>query len=151
MKKHLSKSALPFVIVMLLTCGTVFNAQAQSRDSLLKVYNDQTIHTFGKFYVKGSKRLSFGELKTEFNSGITKDLYKKSKGNLILNRVFTVTSVAALITGAIIKKDNNTAGIALNVVGIGLNLGSKHFRKQSSELVDQAIWLRNKEILFGVQ
>lgn len=33
---------------------------AQSRDSLLQVYNNQTIHTFGKRYVKGSKQLSFG-------------------------------------------------------------------------------------------
>ncbi len=33
---------------------------AQSRDSLLQVYNNQTIHTFGKLYVKGSKQLSFG-------------------------------------------------------------------------------------------
>jgi hypothetical protein len=150
MKKNLLKSALTFVIVMLLTCCTVFKVHAQ-RDSLLKIYNEQTIHTFGKFYIKGSKRLSFGELKPEFNSGITKDLYKKSKGNLILNRFFTITSVAALVTGAIIKKNNNGAAIALNIAGIGLNLGSKHFSKQSTELLDQAIWLRNKEILFGVQ
>ncbi len=138
-------------VFLLLICYITSNAHAQTKDSLLRVYNNETIHTFGKSYVKGSKQLKFGDLKPEFSSGITKDLYKKSKGNLILSRVFTVTSVAALVTSAIIKKDDKTRGVVLNIVGIGLNLGSLHFRKQSSELIDQAIWYRNKEILFGVQ
>ena len=151
MNKYLLKSALPVTIVLLLTCCTTTIGYAQTRDSLLRVYNNETIHSFGKIYVKGSKQLKFGDLKPEFNSGITKDLYKKSKGNLILSRAFTVTYIAALITGAIIKKNNNGGGIALSVVGIGLNLGSLHFRKQSTELIDRAIWQKNKEILFGVQ
>ncbi|HEV8080217.1 MAG TPA: hypothetical protein VGP43_05870 [Chitinophagaceae bacterium] len=151
MKKHLCKFTLPFVIVILLTCCTVFNAHAQSRDSLLKVYNTQTIHSFGKSYVKGGKSLSFADLKPEFNGGIAKDLYKKSKGNLILSRMFTVTSVAALVTGAILNINDTKGAWVFPIVGLGLNLGSLHFKKQSTELVDRAIWYRNKEILFGVQ
>ena len=151
MIKHLFKPALPVIIITLLTCCATLKATAQSRDSLLKVYNTQTIHTFGKYYIKGSKRLSFADLKPEFNAGIAKDLYKKSKGNLILSRVFTVTSIAALVTGAILKKNDNNAAWILPIVGLGLNLGSKHFKKESTELVDRAIWHRNKEILFGVQ
>ena len=151
MKKYFLKSVLPVTIVLLLTCCTTYNGYAQTRDSLLRVYNNETIHSFGKIYVKGSKQLKFGDLKPEFNSGITKDLYKKSKGNLILSRAFTVTSIAALITSAIIKKNNNGGAIVLSVAGIGLNLGSLYFRKQSTELIDRAIWQRNKEILFGVQ
>ena len=69
----------------------------------------------------------------------------------MLGRVFTVTAVAALITGAIVKKDNKGAAIALNIAGIGLNLSSFSFRKKSTELIDRAIWQRNKEILFGVR
>ena len=149
MNKYLFKSALSVLIVLL--CCAAFNTHAQSRDSLLRVYNNETIHTFGRFFIKGSKQLKFGDLKPEFHSGVAKDLYKKSKGNLFLSRVFTYTSIAALVTGAIIKKNNNGAAIALNIVGIGLNLGSIHFRRQSAELIDRAIWHRNKEILFAVQ
>lgn len=151
MHKYLFKPALAIIIVLLLICFATLNAHSQTRDSLLRVYNNQTIHTFGKFYIKGSKQLKFRDLKSEFNSGITKDLYKKSKGNLFLSRVFTVAGIGALVTGAIIKKNNNGAAIAANIVGIGFNLGSLHFRKQSTELIDRAIWLRNKEILFDVR
>ena len=151
MNKYLLKSALPVMIVLLLTCCTTTIGFAQTRDSLLRVYNNETIHSFGKVYVKGSKQLKFGDLKPEFTAGITKDLYKKSKGNLIVGRLLTVTAVAALVAGAVIKKDNKNGSIALTIVGIGLNLSSFSFRKKSKELIDQAIWQRNKEILFGVQ
>ena len=151
MNKYLLKSALPVTIVLLLTYCTTTIGFAQTRDSLLRVYNNETIHSFGKVYVKGSKQLKFGDLKPEFTAGITKDLYKKSKGNLIVGRLLTVTAVAALVAGAVIKKDNKNGSIALTIVGIGLNLSSFSFRKKSKELIDQAIWQRNKEILFGVQ
>ncbi len=151
MKKYLLKITLSATIILLLICCKTSIGYAQTKDSLLRVYNNETIHSFGNVYVKGSKQLTFGDLKPEFSSGITKDLYKKSKGNLILGRVFTVTAVAALITGAVVKKNNTGAAIALNVVGIGLNLSSFRFRKKSTELIDRAIWQRNKEILFGVQ
>ena len=151
MNTYLLKSALPVTIVLLLTCCTTTIGFAQTRDSLLRVYNNETIHSFGKVYVKGSKQLKFGDLKPEFTAGITKDLYKKSKGNLIVGRLLTVTAVAALVAGAVIKKDNKNGSIALTIIGIGLNLSSFSFRKKSKELIDQAIWQRNKEILFGVQ
>ncbi len=150
MKKDLLKAVLPFIVITFLACVTL-NATAQSRDSLLKVYNTQTIQSFGKSYVKGGKSLSFADLQPEFTSGIAKDLYKKSKGNLILSRVFTVTSIAALVTGVIFNINDTNGAWIFPVVGLGLNLGSMHFKRQSTELVDRAIWQRNKEILFGVQ
>ena len=151
MNKYLLKSALPIIFFLLFTCCISFNGHAQTKDSLLRVYNNETIHSFGKYFVKGSKQLKFGDLKPDFNAGITKDLYKKSKGNLILGRLLTVTAVGALVSSAVVKKNNNGAAIALSVAGIGLNLSSFHFRKNSKELIDRAIWQRNKEVLFGVQ
>ena len=142
---------LPVIIFLLLICCISFNSHAQTKDSLLRVYNNETIHTFGKVYVKGSKQLKFGDLKPEFTGGITKDLYKKSKENLILGRLISVAAVASLVSGAFIKKDNKGAGIALSIAGIGLNLFSLKFRKKSKEFIDQAIWYKNKEILFGAQ
>lgn len=151
MTKHLLKSAVPFTFFLLFVSCIALNGYAQTNDSLLRVYNNETIHSFGQSYVKGSKQLKFGDLKPEFNSNITKDLYKKSKGNLFLGRALTVTALAALVSGALIKKNNTGAGIALSITGIGLNLSSFIFRKKSSELIDRAIWQRNKEILFGAQ
>ncbi len=124
MYKALFKPVFLVILSTLLTCCAALNTHAQSRDSLLNVYNTQTIHSFGKSYVKGGKSLSFADLKPEFNAGIAKDLYKKSKGNLILSRVFTVTSIAALVTGAVLKKNDTKGAWIFPVVGVGLNLGS---------------------------
>ncbi len=151
MSNCLLKSELLFTIFFLLICCKTATSYAQTKDSLLRVYNNETIHSYGKFYIKGSKQFKFGDLKPEFKTGITRDLFKKSKGNLILGRFFTVTAVSALVTSAIIKKDHKGAAIALSIVGIGLNLSSFRFRKKSTELIDRAIWQRNKEILFNVQ
>lgn len=151
MKNYFLKSLIAATIVLLLICINASVSNAQTRDSLIRVYNNETIHSFGNSYVKGSKQLKFGELKPDFTSAATKDLYKKSKGNLFLGRLFTVTSIGALVTSAIIKKNNKGAATALSIAGIGLNLGSFSFRKKSSELIDRAIWQRNKEILFGIQ
>ncbi|MEO7049946.1 MAG: hypothetical protein ABI091_31870 [Ferruginibacter sp.] len=151
MNKPFVKKVFKVMISTIVICCVVLTSHAQTKDSLLRVYNNQTIHSFGRSYVKGGKSLSFGALKPEFTSGIAKDLYKKSKGNLILSRVFTVTSIAALVTGAVLKKNETKGAWAFPVLGLALNLGSLHFRKQSTELVDRAIWYRNKEILFGEQ
>ncbi len=136
-------------IVILLGCFTQ-NVFAQSRDSLLNVYNTQTIHTFGKYYIKGDKRLSFRDLKPELSSAINKDLYKKAKGDLNLSRFLTVTSVAALVASVVTSKNNKTASWAFSIAGTALNLGSLHLRKQSREILERALWQRNKEVLFGV-
>ena len=149
MKALLMKFILSATFLLLLGC--MHESFAQTKDSLLRVYNNETIHPFGRFYIKGSKQLNFRNLKPDFTSDITKNLYKKSKENLILGRLISVTAVAALVSGALIKKDNKGAGIALSIAGIGLNLYSFSFRKRSKELIDQAIWHRNKEILFGTQ
>lgn len=150
MTKIACQPACSLGIIIMLLCFTL-NCCSQSRDSLLSVYNSQTIHTFGKVYVKGSKQLSFWKLKPEFSSSVTTDLYEKSKGHLILSRFLTVTSLAALVTGAIIRKNNKGAALGLSLGGIALNLGSIHFRKQSTELLERALWIRNKEVLFGTQ
>ncbi len=146
---NISKFSLIIGVVIMQVCFAQ-NVFSQSRDSLLNVYNTQTIHTFGKYYIKGDKRLSFGDLKPEFQSGITKSLYKKSKGDLILSKFLTVTSVAALVTSAVIRKNNKTSAWVFSIAGIGLNLGSLHFRKQSGEILERALWQRNKEVLFGL-
>jgi|GEM_PF-930766 len=151
MHKHLFKSTLLVTIILQLAGCITFNARAQTKDSLLRVYNSETIHTFGRFYVKGSKQLKFRDLQPEFSSGITMDLYQKAKSDRVVADLFTVTAIGALVTGIIVKKNSNTLGNVLSGFAIGLNLGSIHFRNKFTQLLDRAIWHRNKEILFGIQ
>lgn len=125
------------------------SAHSQTRDSLIKVYNTSTIRTFGNYYIKGDKQLSFMQLKPELQSQFTKGLYKKSKKDLIFSKFLTVTSITALVAGAAVPKTNKTAAWAFLIAGIALNFGSIYSRKQSRELLEQAIWQKNKEVLFG--
>ncbi|MEJ7683835.1 MAG: hypothetical protein WKG06_39435 [Segetibacter sp.] len=76
-------------------------------------------------------------------------MYKKSKKDLILSRFLTVTSIAALVSSAVVRKNNKTGAWAFSIAGIALNFGGLHFRKQSRELLERGLWQRNKEVLFG--
>ncbi|MEO6315575.1 MAG: hypothetical protein ABIU63_16200 [Chitinophagaceae bacterium] len=150
MSKCFSRVFLSVGAVILFICSGTNAGHAQSNDSLLKIYNTQTIQTSGTHFIKGGTRLTFRDLKSDFTSGITKDLYKKAKGDKILGGAFTVTAVGALVTGIIVRKNNNALASVLTGFAIGLNLSSLHFRNRSTQLLDRAIWHRNKEILFRV-
>lgn len=134
---------------LVLAWGLVLPSHAQTRDSLLRVYNTKSIYAFGSKYIKGDRQIPFRKIKTEFTSAGTLDLYKGAKKDLFIARAMTVTAVAALVGSAVLRKDARAGGIALLVVGIGLNLGSLHFRNEYSELIDKALWQHNKEILFN--
>lgn len=138
-------------IILFISFCVTQKTSGQTKDELLSTYNNQTIHTFGKFFIKGSNRLTFGDLKKDFTSDITKVLYKKAKSDRFLGGFFTVTAVGALVTSIVVRKKNSTLGNVLTGFAIGLNLGSLHFRNKSTQVLDQAIWYRNKEILFGVK
>ena len=69
-----------FLIVSFLL--TIFiNIYSQSRDSLLKIYNNEAIYRLGTKYIKGNEQLTFSLLQSEFTSDITKGLYRQSKKN----------------------------------------------------------------------
>ncbi len=143
---RLNLCSVVFICCMINT----FLAAAQSRDSLINVYNNQTLHTSGNSFIKGSRQLEFGELKAEFTSPYTMPLYKRAKADVRLTWLCSGSAIAALVTSVVIRKNNSSAANVLSIAAIGLNLGAIHFRKRSSELVDEAIWQRNKEILFNV-
>ncbi|MEO6843935.1 MAG: hypothetical protein ABI184_02115 [Ginsengibacter sp.] len=103
-----------------------------------------------KVFYERKHAFNIWDLKNDFTSGITKSFYKKAKEDRFLGGVFTVTAVGALVTSIVVKKNNRTLGNVLTGFAIGLNLGSLHFRNKSAQQLDQAIWYRNKEILFGV-
>lgn len=150
MYRQFYKYSVATGLILLLVCVATAG-HAQSRDSLLAVYNSQTIHAQGRMFVKGNRQLTFRDLRSEFQSGVTKDLYKKAKGNLVLTQFLKVTATAAIITGILIRKDNKGGALALTIGGIALNLGSFHFRKQSTSLLERALWMRNRDVLFGTR
>ena len=97
----------------------------------------------------GGKQLPFRKMNTEFAPGVTSDMYQQGRHDRIVSRLLGVGAVAALVGSAVLRKNQQTGGVLLLVAGIGLNLGSLRFSKKSTELVDRALWLRNKDVLFG--
>lgn len=64
-------------ILFLFSCYYCFS---QSNDSIKSVYNNQTIYRYGSYFLKGSERLTFHGLQTEFSmSDIGFASYTKAK------------------------------------------------------------------------
>ena len=157
MRKQFIRFGLANLLTFLLL-GWVSPAAAQvpsryapSRDSLLRVYDARTIYGYGDKYIMGGRQLPFRKLKTEFGPGVTSDLYQEGRKARAISRLLGVAAVAAQVGSAVLRKNQQTGGILLLVAGFGLNLSSLRFSKKSTELVDRALWLRNKDVLFGAR
>ena len=154
MRKRLIQSGLVPLIFLLLgwvspAAAQVLSPRGQLRDSLVRVYDARTIYGYGDKYIMGGKQVPFRKLKTEFTTGITSDLYRQGQQDRTLSHLLSITSVVALVGSSVLSKNHQAGSIALQVVGIGLNLGSLRFSRRSNELVDRALWQRNRDILFG--
>ena len=132
-----------FVVVL-----SIQNHFLNPRTRLLKVYNNQTIYRFGNKYIKGSEKLTYRDLRLEFNTPSTQEMYKKSKRRLFVSRIFNVASLGLVIASVVTKTDIN--GSIKFAVGTGiLGLGGIYYQTQSSKYLERAIWERNKEVLFN--
>ena len=154
MHKRLTQSGLVPLVFLLLGWVSPAAAQVSSlrgtvRDSLVRVYDTRTIYGYGDKYIMGSRQLPFRKLKTEFTAGVTSDLYQQGRRDRAVARLLGVGAVAALVGSAVLRKNEQFGGITLLVVGVGLNLGSLRFSKKSTELVDRALWQRNRDVLFS--
>lgn len=154
MRNLLTRGGLVPLVFLLLGWGSPAAAQVPfrngpSRDSLVRVYDTRTIYGYGDKYIMGGKQLPFRQLKTQFYPGVTNDLYRQGRHDRVVSRLLSITSVAALVGSVVLSKNEQAASIALQVVGIGLNFGSLRFSKKSTELVDRALWQRNRDVLFG--
>jgi hypothetical protein len=141
MLKYVSAPMVFFVCMSL-------QSSCQVRDSLLKAYNSQTIYRSGTRFIKGNNKFDYHDLRLEFTSPATVDLYNKSKRRLSVSRIFNVASLAVIVTSVFTK--TSTRGSVEFAAGTGiLGLCGFYFQNQSSKYLDQAIWERNKEVLFG--
>ena len=119
---------------------------AQTKESFNRVYNTQTIYQFGNKYMKDNQPLTYQQLGAEFTTSGTHDMYRISRKKLFISRMFSVASLAAIITNIFVK--TNTAGSIGFAVGTGLlGGGSLYFQTESSKYVQRALWERNRDVL----
>ena len=93
-------------------------AFGQSKDSLIRMYNNETIYRFGNKYMKGTIRLNYHDLAMEFTTPREEDLYKKSKKLLSVSRIFNLASLGLIITSVFTK--TNVRGSIEFAAGTGL-------------------------------
>jgi hypothetical protein len=126
-------------------------ALGQNRDSLLRLYNNQTIYRYGSNFQKGTDRLYFRDLRDEFSfSPMGLVGYELSKKHRTTATVLRVLSVAASIaTISLISRDNYSATYAVWGGQIALSLAGFYYQDRSNKELDRALWQRNKDLLFG--
>lgn len=137
-----------FTLLPLLFLLLHFNAFSQSKDSILRVYNNESIYRMGNKFMKGNERLTFQELDKEFTTPRTQELYHKSKRLLFVSRIFNVASLGLIIT-SILTRTNITGSIEFAAGTGALGLGGIYFQTESSKYSERAIWERNRDILSG--
>lgn len=120
----------------------------QNRDSLLKIYNTQTIYRLGNKFIKGTTVLNYEQLQREFTTPQTLSLYFISRKKASVGRIFNLGSFAIFIASLFTK--TNTLGSIGFIAGTGLfSLTGFYFQTESSMYVERALWEHNREILLG--
>jgi hypothetical protein len=136
---------LPFI-----ACFISLAAFSQLRDSLEKIYSNQTIYQSGNKYLKGNERLSYKDLRLEFNTPVTQDLYRRSGRKILVSRIFNVASLAVIVTSVFTK--TSVAGSIEFSAGTGaLGRGGLYYQIQANKLIENALWIKNREVLFGTR
>lgn len=123
---------------------------AQNKDTLKKLYINETIYRYGKNFMKGTERLRFADLGREFNfSSVGITTYQQAKRNrntsLVLKLLSTAAGVAAISFAA--RGNFNRTLFALGGQ-VALAIGGGVYQRQSDKLLDKALWQRNKDLLF---
>jgi hypothetical protein len=138
-----------FCCFFLLFTATI--AMGQSRDSLLRLYNNQTIYRYGNNFQKGTDRLYFRNLSNEFSfSPIGLAGYELSKRHRTTATVLRVLSVAASVaTISFISREKHSATYAVWGGQIALSLAGFYYQDRSNKEMDRALWQRNKDLLLG--
>ena len=139
--------AILFVLFLLIAPESF----GQQRDSLLRLYNSQTISRFGTNFVKGGQRLYFRDLGSEFSFSplglVGYELSKKSRTTAMVLRVLSVAGSIATLT--LLSRENRTATYVAWGGQFALNLAGFYYQDRSNKRLDEALWQRNKDLLFG--
>jgi hypothetical protein len=135
-----------FGVLILLLLFIQVKSFSQSRDSLIKVYNNETIYQYGNVFMKGNQRLTYAELGSEFYTPSTRIMYIKSKRRLLIKRLLNVATIGVIVASIIIKP-NFKGSIPFAIGSAVFGLGSSYYQAESTKYIERAIWERNRDIL----
>ncbi len=135
---------------LILFLGINAGTSAQKTDSLKYIYNNQTIYRYGGWFIKGSDRLTFRDLKAEFSiSELGMHSFNKARKYKTISNVFRFISVlSSIAAAAYITSNNRNTAYAFMGGQFVLLLGSFHYYTLSNQSLDRALWQRNKDLLF---
>jgi len=128
---------------------------AQNLDELKAKYNNQTIYRNGQYFMKGTERLSFSDLRNEFStSDMGQISYEKAKKYRTTGFVFRLLSMGASLVSIALVSDNTNNYSQRTAIYLALGgqvlttfVAGKYYQ-QSSQSLDKALWQRNKDLLF---
>ena len=126
------------------------NTFSQAKDSLLRVYNNETIYRYGNVFRKGNERLSFSDLKQEFSfSDLGVADYQMAKKYRTLTLITNLAATGCFYAmGLSFINGKSKTGYILLGGSILLGVGVSRFRILSAKHLDRALWQRNKDLLF---
>ena len=135
---------------LILFLGINAGASAQKTDSLKYIYNNQTIYRYSGWFIKGSDRLTFRDLKAEFSmSELGLVSYNKAQKYKTIGTVLRVASMLTVFGAALYVNGNNPNAVYAFIGGnIVLGIGSARYYQFSAQSLDRALWQRNKDLLF---
>lgn len=139
---------------LFLFAGFHLSAQTTHNDSLRLQYNNLTILRSGSYFLKGSERLVFSQLRTEFTmSELGLAGYEKARKYRNTSKIFRFISLAASVAAVSVAATGNNRNLAYGLLGGQMltSIGSMRYSGLSNQSLDRALWQRNKDLLFPTQ
>ena len=124
-------------------------AFTQSADSLLRLYNTQTIYRYGNVFRKGNERISFSGLKHEFSfSHLGMADYQMASKYRAISYATNLATTGSMLAFATLIDSKPKAGYIFFGTTMVLSLSTARYRSLSARHLDRALWQRNKDLLF---
>lgn len=118
-------------------------------DSLRRIYNDRLLYRFGGTFRVGTEKLNFNQIEDAFQiSELGLDLYRQAKKFKTIGTVIRFVSLLSGLAGIAYINDNRNTAYAFLGGQIVLGFAGLYYSKTYNERLDQAIWQRNKDLLF---
>ena len=145
------------LLFLSIACPGIYPATAQravSVDSLKARYDHETIHFFRGYPAKGEskERIRFKDLKNEFiMSPEGKREFNLSKKKITTATISFSFAFAMMTAGSLIyyNDKSNSLGRGLMLGGVAAEIFSIPFAISAHKKLHQAVWLRNRDVLFS--